>query len=149
MRRQAAGTLLGIGLLTLGLSGCGGGDTPGTAVPAGGGDGTSATAKKDNPQAAGDPAKDVKIIMCEPGSRAGVSAKVEVRNSLGRAWEYVGDVKFLDAAGKEIADGVFNTGTLEANATIVEDVPGANVYTKVPSVTCKLENVHLDEPGPD
>ncbi|MDQ3786713.1 MAG: hypothetical protein M3422_05640 [Actinomycetota bacterium] len=91
-------------------------------------------------------AKDVEIVTCDAGDAIGVSATVEVTNSLDEPMEYIGTINFLDASGKVLTDGVFNTGTLEPGKTGTEEVPGANVYEKVDEYTCELVEVKIDEP---
>lgn len=95
---------------------------------------------------AGDRAEDVEIVACESGDGIGVSATVEVTNSLDEPMEYIGTIDFLDAAGAQLSDGVFNTGTLQPGESATEEVPGANVYEVVQGATCELVDVKLDEP---
>ncbi|SDI20170.1 hypothetical protein SAMN05192558_101166 [Actinokineospora alba] len=91
--------------------------------------------------------KDVKIVTCEAGAHGGVKATLEVTNSLDKPMEYIGTIIFVDGSGAEIADGLFNTGTLQPGAKATEEIPGANVYTKVRGVTCKVAQVKVDEPA--
>ena len=91
-------------------------------------------------------AKDVEIVTCNDGDAIGVSATVEVTNSLDEPMEYIGTINFLDASGSVLTDGIFNTGTLEPGQTGTEEVPGANVYEKVEKYTCELIEVKIDEP---
>lgn len=89
-------------------------------------------------------AKDVEIVKCESG--AGVSATVEVTNSLDEPMEYIGTINFLDASGAPLTEGLFNTGTLQPGEKGTEEVPGANVYERVEGATCELVDVKIDEP---
>ncbi len=91
-------------------------------------------------------AKDVEIVSCAAADAIGVSATVEVTNSLDEPMEYIGTINFLDASGKVLTDGIFNTGTLQPGQTGTEEVPGANVYEKVDEYTCELVEVKIDEP---
>ncbi len=91
-------------------------------------------------------AKDVEIVSCAAADAIGVSATVEVTNSLDEPMEYIGTINFLDASGKVLTDGIFNTGTLQPGQTGTEEVPGANVYEKVDGYTCELVEVKIDEP---
>jgi len=91
-------------------------------------------------------AKDVEIVECASGAGIGVSATVEVTNSLDEPMEYIGTIVFKDAKGAQLTDGVFNTGTLEPGKKSTEEVPGANVYEVVKGVTCELTEVKIDEP---
>lgn len=91
-------------------------------------------------------AKDVEIVECASGAGIGVSATVEVTNSLDEPMEYIGTIIFKDAKGAQLTDGVFNTGTLEPGKKSTEEVPGANVYEVVKGVTCELTEVKIDEP---
>jgi hypothetical protein len=142
MRRHLAAILAGLALAT--LSGCGNDSSPGTpVVPTGGGD----TPKQEQPKddaPVGDLKKDVKVVACEGGT--GVKATLEVTNSMKKPWEYYGTIKFLDGSGAELTEGLFNTGTLQPGQTAKEEIPGANVYNKVPKVTCEVSEVKLDEP---
>jgi hypothetical protein len=95
---------------------------------------------------AGDRAEDVEIVACESGAGIGVSATVEVTNSLAEPMEYIGTIDFLDAAGAQLSEGVFNTGTLQPGEKATEEVPAANVYEVVRGATCELVEVKLDEP---
>lgn len=90
--------------------------------------------------------KDVKIVACEAGAHGGVKATLEVTNSLDKPMEYLGTITFLDGSGAEVAEGLFNTGTLKAGEKVTEEIPGANVYTKVTGLTCQVATVKLDEP---
>ena len=58
-----------------------------------------------------------------------------------------GSLNFVDGSGATIAEGVFNTGTIEPGATTTEEIPGANIYEPVPEVTCELTEVKSDEPA--
>lgn len=91
-------------------------------------------------------AKDIEIVQCAGGATMGVNATVEVTNSLEEPMEYIGTIIFRDAAGVQVTDGAFNTGTLEPGETSTEAVPGPNVYEKVDGVTCELTDVKIDEP---
>jgi hypothetical protein len=107
------------------------------------------TAEKDaetKAKSADELAKDVEVVTCESGTGAGVSATVEVTNSLEEPMEYIGTINFLDAAGTLLTEGYFNTGTLEPGAKSTEEVPGANVYEVVQGATCELVEVKIDEP---
>jgi hypothetical protein len=133
------------GLALIPLSGCGNDSSPGTPVPTGGGEPT----KQEQPaepegKPTGDVKKDVKIVACD-GSK-GLKATLEVTNSFKKPWEYFGTIKFLDGSGAEITEGIFNTGTLQPGQTSTEEIPGANVYEKVPKVSCEVSEVKLDEP---
>lgn len=91
----------------------------------------------------------VKITVCAgaPAERIGVTATLEVTNTLDEPIEYYGSLNFLDGSGATIAEGVFNTGTIEPGATTTEEIPGANIYEPVPEVTCELTEVKSDEPA--
>ncbi|MFI7675307.1 hypothetical protein [Actinophytocola sp. NPDC049390] len=107
---------------------------------------TSAADAENKAQNADELAEDVEIVTCGEGDAIGVSATVEVTNSLDEPMEYIGTIKFLDASGAELTDGIFNTGTLEPGQIGTEEVPGANVYEKVAKYTCELVEVKIDEP---
>jgi hypothetical protein len=93
--------------------------------------------------------KFVKITACvgAPDMPAGVAATVEVTNTLDVPMEYLGRIDFFDGAGAPLTEGVFNTGTLAPGAKATEEIPGANVYSPVPNVTCELVEVKSDNPA--
>lgn len=91
--------------------------------------------------------KDVKIVACESGVGVGLKATLEVTNSLAEPMEYLGTITFRDAAGKELTEGLFNTGTLKPGETVTENIPGPNVYTVVEGAKCEVGQVKLDEPS--
>ena len=107
---------------------------------------TSAEDAETKAKSADELKKDVKIASCESGQGVGVTATVEVTNSLDEPMEYIGTINFLDASGKVLTDGIFNTGTLQPGQTGTEEVPGANVYEVVQGATCELVEVKIDEP---
>jgi hypothetical protein len=137
----------------LGVSACGG-DDQGDSGAQGQQTTTEAAAEKDvhekdaetKARSADELAKDVEIVECASGAGIGVSATVEVTNSLDEPMEYIGTIIFKDAEGAQLTDGVFNTGTLEPGKKSTEAVPGANVYEVVKGVTCELTEVKIDEP---
>jgi hypothetical protein len=135
----------------LGLSACGSDDAKDDATGNAGGQAqeqrdTAAEDAENKAKSADELKKDVTIASCESGAGVGVKATVEVTNSLDEPMEYIGTINFLDASGKVLTDGLFNTGTLAPGAKSTEDVPGANVYEVVQGVTCELVEVKIDEP---
>lgn len=147
LRKTALAALLATGAV-FGLAACGSDDAP--ADNASDGAGQTQEQQKDaenEPMDAEELKKDVKIVDCKSGDGIGVSAIIEVTNSLDEPMEYFGTLSFLDASGKEVTDGLFNTGTLQPGETSTEDIPGANVYEVVPGATCEVAEVKLDEPA--
>ncbi len=129
----------------LALSACGGGEE--TSDTASTGTGTTEAPRQDDQQDdQKDLREDVEIVACESGTGIGVSATITVTNSLAEPMEYYGTLNFLDAEGEQLAEGVFNTGTLEPGASSTEEIPAANVYEVVQGVTCEVAEVKLDEP---
>lgn len=122
--------------VALGVSACGSDDAQGSAPE------QQETTAQDTHELA----KDVEIVSCAAADAIGVSATVEVTNSLDEPMEYIGTINFLDSSGKVLTDGIFNTGTLQPGQTGTEEVPGANVYEKVEEYTCELVEVKIDEP---
>ncbi len=151
LRNSALAALLATGAV-FGLAACGSDDSPSDKANAGASDGAGQTQEqqKDAENTSVDPEelkKDVKIVDCKSGAGAGVGAVIEVTNSLDEPMEYFGTLTFLDASGKVITDGLFNTGTLQPGETSTEDIPGANVYEVVQGATCEVAEVKLDEPA--
>lgn len=167
MFRNRVLTLSLTGLVVLGLASCG---DEQAVSPANGADTeSSAPAGSDEPAESEEPAESdepaggtspgdvdleaakefVTITACEgvPAHSAGVSATVEVTNTLDEPVEYYGAVNFLDGSGIVLTQGVFNTGTLEPGATSTEDVPGPNLYEAVPKVSCELIDLKSDNPA--
>ena len=148
MRNGKIITVLFAAATALGVSACG------SDEPRDSGQGQQETTAQDTHEkdaenkakSADELAKDVEIVTCDDGDAIGVSATVEVTNSLDEPMEYIGTINFLDASGAVLTDGVFNTGTLEPGQTGTEEVPGANVYEKVEKYTCELVEVKIDEP---
>jgi hypothetical protein len=142
----AATTVLGVGA-------CGSGDQ-GDSGAEGQQTTTDAAAEKDvhekdaenKAKDAEELAKDVEIVECASGAGIGVSATVEVTNSLAEPMEYIGTIIFKDAKGAQLTDGVFNTGTLEPGQKSTEEVPAMNLYEVVKGATCELTEVKIDEP---
>ena len=136
----------------LGVSACGSDEPQDSATQQQGGQQETATEDTSEEDAenkaknADELAKDVEIVKCDAADAIGVSATVEVTNSLDEPMEYIGTINFLDASGNVLTDGIFNTGTLEPGQTGTEEVPGANVYEKVAKYTCELVEVKIDEP---
>jgi hypothetical protein len=95
---------------------------------------------------AGELAGNVEIVTCNDAAPIGVSATVEVTNSLDEPMEYIGTINFLDPEGTVLAEGVFNTGTLAPGQTGTEEVPGMNIYEQVPEYTCELVELKIDQP---
>lgn len=128
------------------LTACGGDDATDNATDTGQ---TQAKEDKDaenKAKPADELKKDVKIVDCKSGQGVGLSATIEVTNSLDEPMEYVGTLNFLDANGKQLTDGLFNTGTLQPGETSTEEIPGANVYEVVQGAICEVAEVKLDEP---
>ncbi|MBC6445781.1 hypothetical protein [Actinokineospora xionganensis] len=99
------------------------------------------TKAKDTPELK----KDVKVVACKAGAHGGVSATLEVTNSLDEAMEYLGTIAFLDGTGAKVAEGLFNTGTLQPGEKSTEEIPG-DIYTVVKGAKCEVAEVKLDEP---
>lgn len=140
-----------------GLTACGG--EAGTTGAGGAGAGATSRPQSQAPQDkkgkdAQDPAKDaperkkdVKITACKSGGGdTGVSAVLEVTNSLDEPMEYIAIVVFRDPSGAELTKGTFNTGTLQPGEKASEEIQGPNVYTVVENATCEVSEVELDEP---
>lgn len=125
------------------MSACGGDETGATDEKA---PGTAQQQDEEAPPAEEDLEKDVEIVECESGEGVGVNATIEVTNSLAEPMEYYGTINFLDSTGKQVAEGVFNTGTLQPGASSTEEIPAANLYEAVPDATCEVAEVKLDEP---
>jgi hypothetical protein len=147
MFRNTALAAFLVGGAVFGLTACGNDTAPaGSAPQAQAGQDKQKKDAENKPKDAAELKKDVKIVACESGDSAGVSVKLEVTNSLSVPMEYFGTITFRDAAGAEITEGLFNTGTLKPGEKSVEDIPGSNVYTVVKGATCEVAEVKLDEP---
>jgi len=127
------------------LSACGGDDT-GAADQKEQDTGTTRQQEDEGLPSGEDLKKDVEIVKCESGAGVGVNATIEVTNSLDEPMEYYGTLNFLDPAGKQLAEGLFNTGTLQPGASSTEEIPAANLYEVVEGATCEVVEVKLDEP---
>lgn len=144
MYKNTALAVLFAGGAVLGLTACGSETAP--AAPVQQTQDKQAKDTETKPKDTSELKKDVKIVACEAGVHGGVRATLEVTNSQPTAMEYYGRITFLDASGAEVAEGVFNTGTLRAGEKGTEEIPGANVYTAVKGPTCQVAEVKLDEP---
>lgn len=143
-------------LLLLGLSACGADQTGDQAEGRSGGPSSTEQAAEgegdirvDGPVDLDHAEKFVKITACvgAPDLAAGVAATVEVTNTLDVPMEFLGRIDFFDSAGAPLTEGVFNTGTLAPGAKATQEIPGANVYSAVPEVTCELIELRSDDPA--
>jgi len=147
LRKTALAALLATGAV-FGLAACGSDGAPADNASDGAGQAQEQQKDAENESVdAEELKKDVKIVDCKSGDGIGVSAVIEVTNSLDEPMEYFGTLTFLDASGKVVTDGLFNTGTLQPGEKSTEDIPGANVYEVVQGATCEVAEVQLDEPA--